>query len=82
MRSFLTIAAVLGLLGAGPQPAFAQLYGPAPSSTWGWAICIGTASIGPYNNAPRTCSPVIAGFATRTRALSRGIDGPIAISAA
>jgi len=30
MRSFLTIAAVLGLLGAGPQPAFAQLYGPAP----------------------------------------------------
>jgi hypothetical protein len=30
MRSFLTIVAVLGLLWAEPQPAFAQFYGPGP----------------------------------------------------
>jgi Protein of unknown function (DUF3551) len=30
MRSFLTIAAVLGLLGAELEPAFAQFYGPGP----------------------------------------------------
>ena len=30
MRSFLTTAAVLGLLWAEPQPAFAQFYGPGP----------------------------------------------------
>jgi len=30
MRSFLTAAAVLGLLGAELEPAFAQFYGPGP----------------------------------------------------
>ena len=30
MRSFLTVAAVLELLGAELEPAFAQFYGPGP----------------------------------------------------
>jgi hypothetical protein len=84
MRSFLTIVAVLGLLWAEPQPAFAQFYGPGPwcavVNTGMGNMCIGTASTGQYNNASRTCSPVIAGFAIRTRALSRIIPRPITAS--
>ena len=38
MRSFLTMAAVLGLL-AGSQPAFAQFYGPGP---WCAVLNMGT----------------------------------------
>jgi len=30
MRAFLTVAAVLGFLGAALSPAFAQFYGPGP----------------------------------------------------
>jgi hypothetical protein len=52
----------------------------ARSSTQVWVISIGTASTGQYNNASRTCSPVIGGFAIRTRALSRIIPRPITAS--
>jgi len=37
MRSFLTIAAVLGSLGAELEPAFAQFYGPGP-----WCAVVNT----------------------------------------
>ena len=37
MRFFLTIAAVLGLLGAELEPAFAQFYGPGP-----WCAVVNT----------------------------------------
>ena len=81
MKRILTIAAVLGLLWAEPQPAFAQFYDPEP-----WCAVVNTG----WGNivwdcqcwSLEQCRPnVLAGnrgFATRTQALSRGSDGPIA----
>jgi hypothetical protein len=37
MRSYLTLAAILGLLGAGAEPVFAQFYGPGP-----WCAVVNT----------------------------------------
>ena len=42
MRSFLMTAAVIGLVGTGQQPAFAQFYGPAP---WCAVVNMGTGNL-------------------------------------
>jgi Protein of unknown function (DUF3551) len=42
MRSYLTVAAVLGLLAVETHPAFAQFYGPGP---WCAVVNIGTGNV-------------------------------------
>src|SRR5262245_25891801 len=74
MRPFLTVAAVLGLLALASQPAFAQFYRGAQWSTRVWAICIGIASTGQYNNASRTSSPVPGQSNSGCRASMRRTD--------
>jgi hypothetical protein len=87
MRSFLTVAAVLGFLAAGLAPASVQFYGPGP---WCAVVNVGMGNMQwdcqywSVQQWPRTWSPVIAGFVTRTQALCRvieGIDRATAISA-